>query len=210
MGNDAINWDEVPDIISKDLLYRLCHIGKAKAQYLLQNGLIPCEYTGKMTRCYKIKKEDVRTYLERRDQFPEDYSPPSRWYVCLRPPKTQEAPEEVAAEMRLLPAAGYRPYYLYRQKGTLQNLENIGWCKPGRECLYNVYIMEEAHTILAAGAGGSTKLVAPGARHGRIRRLYNCKFPHEYLARPEDAARTAEGVKAFYAQNTPAQTSGPL
>lgn len=101
MGNDAINWDEVPDIITKEQLYRLCHIGKAKAQYLLQNGLIPCEYTGKMTRCYKIKKEDVRTYLERRDQFPEDYSPPGRWYVCLRPPKSQEAPQEVAAEMRL-------------------------------------------------------------------------------------------------------------
>ena len=67
----------------------------------------------------------------------------------------------------LLEKAGYRPYYLYRQKGTLQNLENVGWCKPGYECLYNIYIMEEVHTILSAGAGGSTKLVAPGARHGR-------------------------------------------
>ncbi len=61
----------------------------------------------------------------------------------------------------LLEKAGYRPYYLYRQKGTLQNLENVGWCKPGYECLYNIYIMEEVHTILSAGAGGSTKLVAP-------------------------------------------------
>lgn len=68
----------------------------------------------------------------------------------------------------LLADAGYRLYYMYRQKGTLQNLENIGWAKPGFECLYNIYIMEEVHTILSAGAGGSTKLVIPGQRRGKI------------------------------------------
>ena len=47
----------------------------------------------------------------------------------------------------------YRPYYLYRQKNTLQNLENVGWCKPGHEGYYNIYIMEEVQTILSAGAG---------------------------------------------------------
>ena len=54
----------------------------------------------------------------------------------------------------LLADAGYRPYYMYRQKGTLQNLENIGWAKPGFACLYNIYIMEEVHTILSAAAPG--------------------------------------------------------
>ena len=49
---------------------------------------------------------------------------------------------------RLLAEAGYRPYYLYRQKNTLQNLENVGWCKPGHEGYYNIYIMEEVQTCL--------------------------------------------------------------
>lgn len=81
----------------------------------------------------------------------------------------------------LLADAGYRPYYMYRQKGTLQNLENIGWAKPGFECLYNIYIMEEVHTILSAGAGGSTKLVIPGQRRGKIERIFNFKYPTEYI-----------------------------
>lgn len=83
----------------------------------------------------------------------------------------------------LLADAGYRPYYMYRQKGTLQNLENIGWAKPGFECLYNIYIMEEVHTILSAGAGGSTKLVIPGQRRGKIERIFNFKYPTEYIDR---------------------------
>ncbi len=113
-----------------------------------------------------------------------------------------------AAEMRLLPAAGYRPYYLYRQKGTLQNLENIGWCRPGHEGLYNIYMMEEVHTILAAGAGSCTKLVPPGARRGRIRRLYNCKYPQEYLARPDTAEKTQQETREFYAEQEHPQAPG--
>ena len=100
----------------------------------------------------------------------------------------------------LLEKAGYRPYYLYRQKGTLQNLENVGWCKPGYECLYNIYIMEEVHTILSAGAGGSTKLVAPGARHGKIERIFNYKYPIEYIDRFDTILARKEGVKQFYDQ----------
>jgi len=100
----------------------------------------------------------------------------------------------------LLEKAGYRPYYLYRQKGTLQNLENVGWCKPGYECLYNIYIMEEVHTILSAGAGGSTKLVTPGARHGKIERIFNYKYPTEYIDRFDTILARKEGVKQFYDQ----------
>lgn len=82
---------------------------------------------------------------------------------------------------QLLADAGYRPYYLYRQKNTLQNLENVGWCKPGHEGYYNIYIMEEVQTILSAGAGGSTKLVADGGR--RMQRIFNFKYPTEYIQR---------------------------
>lgn len=99
----------------------------------------------------------------------------------------------------LLEKAGYRPYYLYRQKGTLQNLENVGWCKPGYEGLYNIYIMEEVHTILSAGAGGSTKLVQPGVRQARIERIFNYKYPNEYIGQFDTVLARKKGVKQFYA-----------
>ena len=110
----------------------------------------------------------------------------------------------------LLEQAGYVPYYLYRQKGTLQNLENIGWCKPGYEGLYNIYIMEEVHTILSAGAGGSTKLVQPGVRHARIERIFNYKYPTEYIDHFDTVLSRKEGVKDFYAEfsDTDPQTAG--
>ena len=80
MKENAINWDAVPNVITKDQLYRICHISKSTALYLLQSGKIPCEYTGRKTRCYKIKKEDVIAYLENRKVFPESYSAPAGWY----------------------------------------------------------------------------------------------------------------------------------
>jgi len=75
--------------------------------------------------------------------------------------------------------AGYRPYYLYRQKYMSGSFENVGWTRPGFESLYNIAMMEELHTILALGGGGVTKLVWPAT--GRIERLSNPKFPQEYL-----------------------------
>ena len=109
--------------------------------------------------------------------------------------------DDVAAMLErctLLQQAGYAPYYLYRQKGTLQNLENTGWSKPGRECLYNIYIMEEVHTILSAGAGGSSKLVIPGKRHGKIERIFNFKYPTEYINRFAEILDRKQSVEDFY------------
>ena len=80
MNENTINWESIPDVITKDQLYRICHISKSTALYLLQSGKIPCTYTGKKTRCYKIKKEDVIAYLENRKIFPESYSAPAGWY----------------------------------------------------------------------------------------------------------------------------------
>lgn len=74
-------------------------------------------------------------------------------------------------------ARGLAPYYLYRQKTTLDNLENTGYALPGRECLYNIYIMQERQTIFAAGAGGVTKLVGGG----EIKRIFNFKNPDDYI-----------------------------
>lgn len=75
---------------------------------------------------------------------------------------------------------GYQPYYMYRQKNAVGNFENVGFAKPGAEGLYNVYIMEEVHSIFAVGAGAVTKLV-PGD-HRPLKRLFMPKYPYEYLA----------------------------
>lgn len=74
MGQNSINWDEVPEVITKEQLWKLCHISKNTARILLQSGKIPCIYSGGQTRCYKILKKDVITYLARRDTSPEYYA----------------------------------------------------------------------------------------------------------------------------------------
>lgn len=92
--------------------------------------------------------------------------------------------------------AGYFPYYLYRQKGTVDNLENVGFCKPGKEGIYNIFIMDETHTILSAGAGGVTKMKAPYDK--KIERIFNFKYPYEYIERFELMNERKEQVRNFY------------
>ena len=99
-----------------------------------------------------------------------------------------------------LRAAGFGPYYLYRQKYMSGSFENAGWCKPGGTGWYNIYIMEELHTILSLGAGGSTKLVDPA--RNRIERVFNLKYPLEYIQRPEKLQANQRTFRAFYEQAT--------
>lgn len=75
--------------------------------------------------------------------------------------------------------AGYVPYYIYRQKNTVGNFENVGYSLPGAEGLYNIYMMEEVHSVFAAGAGAVTKLVARD--RSVIKRVAMPKYPYEYL-----------------------------
>lgn len=77
--------------------------------------------------------------------------------------------------------AGYNPYYMYKQKYMSGNLENVGYCKSGSACVYNIDIMEETNTILACGAGGISKAVNH-AEH-RLERLANPKGIDVYLQR---------------------------
>jgi len=82
--------------------------------------------------------------------------------------------------------AGYVPYYMYRQKNTVGNFENVGFSLPGHEGRYNIYMMEELHTILAVGAGAVSKFVRLPEKEGEsavIRRIFNSKYPYEYLSR---------------------------
>lgn len=95
---------------------------------------------------------------------------------------------------RTLDRAGYRPYYLYRQKSTVDSLENVGFCRGDTLCLYNIYIMDETHTILSAGGGGVTKVVLPG---NRIERIFNFKYPYEYIDRFGSMLERKEKLKAF-------------
>ncbi len=88
--------------------------------------------------------------------------------------------------LALLPASGYEPYYLYRQKFSAGGYENVGWAKEGAVCVYNVAMMEELCTVLSLGAGGATKRVLPG---GKILRCFNKKYPYEYIGSLEEAAR---------------------
>ncbi len=112
--------------------------------------------------------------------------------------------EEVAAMLDYadpaLRAAGLAPYYLYRQKYMSGSFENVGWCRPGGTGWYNIYIMEELHTILSLGAGGSTKMVDPA--RNRIERVFNLKFPQEYIQRPEKIAENQRAFREFYQEVT--------
>lgn len=81
-----------------------------------------------------------------------------------------------------LTESGYSPYYLYKQKNTLGNLENVGFSKEGHESLYNIYIMEEVQTILAMGGGASTKMV----KGDRIERVFNPKEASDYINRIDE------------------------
>lgn len=91
---------------------------------------------------------------------------------------------------------GFIPYYLYRQSRMAGNLENVGWAKKGCESLYNVYIMDETHTILACGAGGVTKLKA--YNQNTLERIFNFKFPYEYNTRFDELMERKNGIYEFY------------
>ncbi len=91
---------------------------------------------------------------------------------------------------------GIFPYYMYRQSKTVGNLENVGYAKKGYECLYNVYIMDETHTILACGASAVTKLREPNGSY--IERIFNFKYPYEYIDRFEELINRKNGVNLFY------------
>lgn len=92
--------------------------------------------------------------------------------------------------------SGFAPYYLYRQSKMLGNMENTGWSKPGFEGIYNVFIMDETHTILACGAGAVTKLKDPYSDN--IERIFNFKYPYEYNDRFPELIDRKKAISSFY------------
>ena len=95
---------------------------------------------------------------------------------------------------------GYQPYYMYRQKNTVGNYENVGFCLDGKKGLYNIYMMEEIHSIFAAGAGAVSKFVDYAPANGEkrtIERFFNQKYPYEYLAEDKTEEKLA-AAREFY------------
>lgn len=86
--------------------------------------------------------------------------------------------------LRTFAEAGYEPYYLYRQKNMVGNLENVGLTLPDHKCLYNIRMMGDRHSIVAIGAGSVSKLVSES--DGRVERLANAKGVEDYIGRIDD------------------------
>lgn len=108
---------------------------------------------------------------------------------------------EVVADMhrvcnQVLTERQYHPYYLYRQSRMVGNLENIGYAKQGCDGLYNVFIMDETHTIFGCGAGAVTKLKSPKTTY--LERIFNYKFPYEYINQFQEMINRKEKYKPFY------------
>lgn len=99
-------------------------------------------------------------------------------------------------------ALGHQPYYMYRQKNMAGNFENVGYSIPGKECIYNILIMEEKQTIIAMGAGASTKIVfhkESDRQSGvRIERIENVKDVTNYIERIDEMI---ERKKRFFEEN---------
>ena len=93
-------------------------------------------------------------------------------------PSVEAVTEMVGYADETLRKLGYKPYYLYRQKYMSGSFENVGWSRDGLDCLYNIYMMEEVHTILSLGGGGMNKVNLPD---GSLRRFHNPKFPEQYI-----------------------------
>ncbi len=107
--------------------------------------------------------------------------------------EAEGAAEMIALARRRLTARGWRPYYLYRQKYMAGNLENVGYAKPGKACLYNIGNMEETVSVLALGAGAITKWLF--SDHSlRIERAPNVRNIDEYVARVEEMAQRKRSV----------------
>ena len=99
----------------------------------------------------------------------------------------------VNASAAALRAAGYRPYYIYKQKQAIAALENVGWEKGGTASLYNILMMDDMGTVLGAGCGASSKVV--GGKSPL--RVYAPKYPYEYLRLPSHADKLAALSAAF-------------
>lgn len=144
-------------------------------------------FTDSLERVAALKPENVTVHtftVKKSSEFKEDG-------VFAR--ESSDAGISVARAQEMLCAAGFQPYYMYRQKNTVGNLENTGYALPGCEGLYNIYMMEEVHTVFGAGASSVTRMTLADPTDGdqHIERIFEMKYPYEYLKdHSGDAGRT--------------------
>ena len=112
-----------------------------------------------------------------------------------RIPDGAEVGRMLDAAAKALRSADYSPYYLYRQKFMSGGFENVGWCRPGTENLYNICIMEELCSILSMGAGASTKLTAGD---GRLERVFAPKYAKEYIDGIDAVVSGKQKITVFF------------
>lgn len=108
--------------------------------------------------------------------------------------RAEEMNKMLSYTQKRMEDTGMVPYYMYRQKNILGNLENVGYSYPGFMSVYNINIMEEKQTILALGGGGSTKIV----RGDRIERVFNFKDPYEYIKRFDEILKKKDEALELY------------
>ena len=106
-------------------------------------------------------------------------------------PTREDVAQMLDASGRQLRAAALEPYYLYRQKYMSGSFENVGWCRAGYTGYYNIYMMEELHSILSLGGGGMNKINLPA---GALERFHNPKYPQDYIQRIDDILRQKDEI----------------
>ncbi len=138
----------------------------------------------------QLKPENLTVHtmsIKRASRLKEEaYSPDDEQHVA--------AVEMLKFAYPFLAEKGYEAYYLYRQKNTLGNLENTGFCLPGHECLYNIGMMQEIMPVFGFGMGAVTKILKPG----RLERIFNVNDLLEYLRRSEEMCQRKEYIYEFY------------
>ena len=118
--------------------------------------------------------------------------------VTLNTDDAKQARKMLEYTQNSLKSLDYIPYYLYRQSRMVGNLENVGWSKRGYESLYNVYVMDETHTILACGSGGVSKL--KDSEKDYLERIFNFKYPYEYIDRFDEIIERKSIIERFYGE----------
>lgn len=135
-------------------------------------GLSEFQYTLEQTA--KLMPESLTVHTLSFKRASEMTKHKNKYKVASR----QEVQEMMELAEQWTKANGYNPYYLYRQKNILGNLENVGYSLPKRESIYNIMIMEEQQTILGLGCGASSKFIHPETK--KITRFANPKEPKVY------------------------------
>lgn len=166
--------------INSDLIAGLC-------------GDTPEGFSGSLDRILSLEPENVTIHClckkRASDDTAPDEDPNGLWTMAI------------SDAMHRCINHGQIPYYLYRQKNTIANLENIGYAKDSCECLYNIAMMEDLCDVFSVGAGAITKLVTKKGAHKKIRRFASYKYPTEYLKYPDKLNARIRAIQSLFQEN---------